>query len=31
MFLDESGNHDLTGIDLQYPVFVLGGVIVDED
>ena len=31
MFLDESGNHALTTIDHQYPVFVLGGVIVDLD
>ena len=30
MFLDESGNHDLRRIDPQYPVFVLGGVIVDR-
>lgn len=31
MFLDESGDHSLTKIDPQYPVFVLGGVIVDVD
>ncbi len=31
MFLDESGSHNLTVIDPQYPVFVLGGVIVDAD
>jgi hypothetical protein len=31
MFLDESGNHGLTTIDHQYPVFVLGGIIVDLD
>lgn len=30
MFLDESGNHDLERIDPQYPIFVLGGVIVDR-
>lgn len=30
MFLDESGDHSLTVIDPQYPMFVLGGVIVDE-
>lgn len=30
MYLDESGNHDLLRIDGQYPVFVLGGVIVDS-
>lgn len=30
MFLDESGNHDLLRIDSGYPVFVLGGVIVDR-
>ena len=31
MFLDESGDHNLTRIDPQYPVFVLGGVIMDAD
>ncbi len=31
MFLDESGDHNLTIIDPQYPVFVLGGVIVDQE
>jgi hypothetical protein len=31
MFLDESGDHSLTIIDPQYPVFVLGGVIIDKD
>lgn len=30
-FLDESGDHNLSKIDDQYPVFVLGGVIVDRD
>jgi hypothetical protein len=30
MFLDESGDHNLTVIDPQYPVFVLGGIIVDQ-
>lgn len=30
MFLDESGNHGLIKIDPDYPVFVLGGVIVDQ-
>lgn len=30
MFLDESGNHDLRKIDPVYPVFVLGGVIVER-
>jgi hypothetical protein len=29
LYLDESGDHSLTVIDPQYPVFVLGGVIVD--
>ena len=29
MFLDESGDHSLDKIDLQYPIFVLGGIIVD--
>jgi hypothetical protein len=28
LYLDESGDHDLINIDPQYPVFVLGGVIV---
>ncbi|MCK4394576.1 DUF3800 domain-containing protein [Candidatus Bipolaricaulota bacterium] len=31
LFLDESGDHNLSVIDLQYPLFVLGGVIVDKD
>ena len=31
LFLDESGDHNLSVIDPQYPIFVLGGVIVDED
>lgn len=31
LFLDESGDHNLTVIDDNYPVFVLGGVIVDKD
>lgn len=30
LFLDESGDHSLTVIDNDYPVFVLGGVIVDR-
>ncbi len=30
MFLDESGDHNLTVIDPQYPLFVLGGIIVDK-
>lgn len=30
MFLDESGNHGLTTVDPQYPVFVLGGIIMDD-
>ena len=29
MFLDESGDHNLSVIDPQYPLFVLGGVIMD--
>lgn len=29
LYLDESGDHSLTKIDPQYPVFVLGGVIVN--
>ena len=31
LFLDESGDHNLTVIDAQYPIFVLGGVILDEE
>lgn len=31
LFLDESGDHNLDRIDPQYPVFVLGGCIIDLD
>jgi hypothetical protein len=31
LFLDESGDHNLSVIDPQYPLFVLGGIIVDQD
>ena len=31
LFLDESGDHNLRVIDSNYPVFVLGGIIVDQD
>jgi len=31
LYLDESGSHDLTRIDPQHPVFVLGGVIVPDE
>jgi hypothetical protein len=31
MYLDESGDHSLTRLDPQYPVFVLGGVILDRE
>ena len=31
LFLDESGDHSFSAIDPQYPVFVLGGVIVDSE
>lgn len=31
LFLDESGDHNLVVIDPQYPMFVLGGVIMDEE
>ncbi len=31
LFLDESGNHNLSVIDSQYPLFVLGGVVVEKD
>lgn len=30
LFLDESGDHNLRVIDPQYPLFVLGGVIIDQ-
>lgn len=30
LFLDESGDHNLTAIDPQYPLFVLGGVITEQ-
>jgi len=31
MFLDESGDHSLSAIDPQYPMFVLGGIIVTKE
>jgi len=31
LFLDESGSHDLKRIDPEYPVFVLGGVIIEGE
>lgn len=31
LFLDESGDHNLIKIDNQYPIFVLGGVIIDKE
>lgn len=31
LFLDESGDHNLDVIDPQYPLFVLGGCIIDND
>ena len=31
MFLDESGGHNLSVIEKDYPIFVLGGVIMDKD
>lgn len=31
LFLDESGDHNLRIIDPQYPLFVLGGVVLDKD
>lgn len=31
LFLDESGDHSLSKIDAQYPVFVLGGIIAERD
>lgn len=30
LFLDESGDHNLTVIDRSYPLFVLGSVIVEQ-
>ncbi|MFP4002576.1 MAG: DUF3800 domain-containing protein, partial [Alphaproteobacteria bacterium] len=30
LFLDESGDHNLSLVDSQYPIFVLGGVILDS-
>jgi hypothetical protein len=30
LYLDESGDHNLERIDLNYPVFVLGGIIIDR-
>lgn len=30
LYLDESGDHQLSPVDQRYPVFVLGGVIMDE-
>lgn len=30
LFLDESGDHNLAIIDPQYPLFVLGGIIVEK-
>lgn len=31
LFLDESGDHNLTVMDPQYPLFVLGGVVMDYE
>ena len=31
LFLDESGDHNLTAIDPQHPIFTLGGIIADKD
>ena len=31
LFLDESGDHNLDVIDPEYPIFVLGGVVMDAD
>lgn len=31
LYLDESGDHSLSIIDQEYPVFVLGGVVLDKD
>ena len=31
LFLDESGDHNMAAIDPNYPLFVLGGVMVDKE
>ncbi|HJD61209.1 MAG TPA: DUF3800 domain-containing protein [Rickettsia endosymbiont of Columbicola hoogstraali] len=31
LFIDESGDHNLTKIDPLYPIFVLGGVIIEKN
>ncbi len=31
LYLDESGDHNLSVIDPQYPLFVLGGIVVDQE
>ena len=31
LFLDESGDHNLTAIDPQHPIFVLGGVVANQE
>lgn len=31
LFLDESGDHNLTTIDPQHPIFVLGGIVVEKE
>ena len=31
LYLDESGDHSLTIVDPSYPVFVLGGIVVEQD
>jgi hypothetical protein len=31
MFLDESGDHNLLVLDQDYPIFVLGGCIMEEN
>lgn len=30
LFLDEAGDHNLLVVDKDYPIFVLGGCIIDE-
>ena len=30
-FIDESGDHNLKIIDPSYPIFILGGIIVEQD
>ena len=31
LYLDESGEHNPSALNLDYPIFVLGGIIADKD